>query len=97
MKFLIFFCSNSLSFITRKNYESHMKSAYTYDRENQVKKSMIKAPVTFAVFLPTPEAIVTDIMYNYVFKGIKFSVNWRTLCIHTTHTYICLYYIHTYL
>ena len=44
-----------------------MKSAYTYDRENKVKKSMIKAPVTFAVFLPTPEAFVTDIMYNYVF------------------------------
>ena len=99
MKFLIFFCLNSLSFISRKSYESHMKSAYTYDRENQVKKSMIryKAPVNFAVFLPTPEAIVTDIMYNYVFKGIKFSVNWRTLCIHTTHTYICLYYIHTYI
>ena len=49
-----------------------------------------KAPVNFAVFLPTPEAIVTDIMYNYVFKGIKFSVNWRTLCIHTTHMYTLL-------
>ena len=80
-----------------------MKSAYTYDRENQVKKSMIryKAPVNFAVFLPTPETIVTDIMYNYVFKGIEFSVNCRTLCIHTTdtyvHTFVYTTYIHTYL
>ena len=99
MKFLIFFCLNSLSFISRKSYESHMKSAYTYDRENQVKKSMIryKAPVNFAVFLPTPETIVTDIMYNYVFKGIEFSVNWRTLCIHTTHMYIHLFILHTYI
>ena len=99
MKFSIYFCLNSLSFISGKSYESHMKSAYTYDRENQVKKPMIryKAPVNFAVFLPTPETIVTDIMYNYVFKGIEFSVNWQTLCIHTTHMYIHLFILHTYI
>ena len=56
-----------------------------------------KAPVNFAVFLPTPETIVTDIMYNNVFKGIEFSVNWRTLCKHTTHMYIHLFILHTYI